>query len=194
LSGARWRKENGVRKTFIIGILACALLFLAAAYAWKAPQSNQAAAGQKPWNSRAIGSAFTGVQVREVDATHAAVDFLYDLDNRTNSDFRLAPGPSNVIMRRLKADGSLSSDKDAHLAAAAFVPTNNRTRVAVEVTDAFDWPAKEDAAANQAFRSLVAREASGLEGFVIFDQISRYEIELPIDLATSLPAEKALQK
>ncbi len=148
----------------------------------------QYADGQKPWNSRAIESAFAGVQVREVDAAHASVVFLYDLDNRTGSDYQLTPGPSAVIMKRLKADGSLSSDTRARLVSAAFVPTNNRTRIAVELTHPFAWPAKSDAAADQTFRDFVARETSGLQGFVIFDQTSRYEIELPINLAAAPPA------
>lgn len=174
-----------MNKTIIIGILSCAVLFLAAAYAWRAPKLVQSAAGPKPWNSQAIDAAFEGVQVREVDPTHADIDFLYDLDNHTDSDFELASGPSTVIMKRLKADASLSSDPRARLASAAFVPTNNRTRMAIEVADTFSWPGKPGAAADQAFRDFVTRETAGIKGFVIFDQASRYQIELPIDLATA---------
>ena len=178
-------RANSVKSTIIIGILCCALLFFGAAYFWHAPGVVQSAAGPKPWNTRAIGSAFTEVRVREMDATHAAVDFVYDLENRTSSDYQLTPGPSAVVMRRLKADRSLSSDTNAHLLSAAFVPVNNRTRITVEMTEAFNWPAKQDSAADQSFRDLVTHEASDLEGFVIFDQLSRYEIELPIHLAAS---------
>jgi hypothetical protein len=174
-----------VNKTIIIGILSCAVLFFAAAYAWRTPKLVQSAAGPKPWDSHAIDAAFEGVQVREVDPAHADIEFLYDLDNHTDSDFQLASGASTVIMKRLKADASLSSDTRARLASAAFVPTNNRTRMAIEVTDTFTWPAKPGAAADQAFRGFVARETAGVEGFVIFDQASRYQIELPIDLATA---------
>jgi hypothetical protein len=120
-----------------------------------------------------------------MDATHAALDFVYDLENRTASDFEVAPGPSAVIMKRLKSDGSLSSDPNARLLSVAFIPINNRTRLTVEMTELFDWPAKQDSDADQSFREFVSRETSGLEGFVIFDQNSRYEIDLPINLATS---------
>jgi hypothetical protein len=177
-----------VKKTIIIGLFSCAVLFLAAAYAWREPRLVQHAAGQTPWNSRAIASAFKGIQVREVDATHASVVFLYDLENRAAGDFQLKPGPSIVIMKRLKADGSLSSNTQARLASGAFVPTNNRTRIELEVTDRFNWPAQRNAAADESFRDFVARETSGLQGFVIFDQNSRYEIDLPIDLAATSPA------
>lgn len=177
-----------MKKTIIIGVLSCVVLFLVAAYAWRTPRLVQHASGQTPWNSRAIASTFKGIQVREVDATHASVVFLYDLENRAASDFQLKPGPSVVIMKRLKADGSLSSNTSARLVSGAFVPTNNRTRIELEVTDPFNWPAQRNAAADKAFRDFVARETSGLQGFVIFDQNSRYEIDLPIDLATAAPS------
>ncbi len=148
----------------------------------------QSADVPKPWNTRAITSAFTGLKVRELDATHAAVDFVYDLENRTDRDYQLTPGPGAVVMRRLQADGSLSSDTDARLVSAAFVPTNDRTRITMEMTESFGWPAKQDEAADQKLRDLVTREAAGLQGFVIFDQSSRYEIELPINLAVSSPS------
>ena len=177
--------EQIVKKTITIGILSCAVLFFAAAYAWRAPELVQSAAGPKPWDSHAIEATFEGVQVREVDPTHAKVDFLYDLDNRTNSDFQLASAQSTVIMKRLKADGSLSADTLARLASAAFIPTNNRTRIAIELADTFPWPGKPDATADQAFRDFVTRETSGVQGFVIFDQARRYQIELPINLASA---------
>lgn|GEM_PF-2506442 len=182
---------NAVKKTIIIGILCCAVLFFAAGYFAHAPRtipSSSKSAAEQPWNSQAIQSSLIGVKVRELDATHAAIDFVYDLQNQTSRDYQLTPGPSAVIMKRLKTDGSLSSDPDSRLVSAAFVPTNNRTRITLEMTEPFNWPAKQDAAADQSFRDFVHRAASSLEGFVIFDQASRYEIELPINLAASAPA------
>ncbi len=170
--------------TLVWLVLCCAALF-AIGYVSHAPKTAQSAAGEKPWNSQAIRSSFAGVQVREVDATHAALDFVYDLENRTANDFEVAPGPGIVVMKRLNSDGSLISDPNARLLSAAFIPTNNRTRFTVEMMEPFAWPAKQGAVADQSFRDFVKSQASGLEGFVIFDQTSRYEIDLPIDLATT---------
>jgi hypothetical protein len=180
-----------LKPTIIIGIVCCAVLFFVAGYFWRVPSSAPAGPGQKAWNPDAIESSFTGVEVRELDATHAAVEFVYNLENRTNADYQLSPGPKAVIMKRLKADGSLSAGRDTRLVSAAFIPTNNRTRIAVEVMDSFDWPVKQDAAADQTLRDFVARETSGIQGFVIFDQTSRFQIELPINLATSASAVTA---
>lgn len=171
-----------MKSTVTIGIFCCAVLFLGAAYFWRSPRVVQSAPGQKPWNKTSIVSTFTGLKVRELDDAHAAVDYVFDLENRTDTDFQITPGPSAVVMRRL-SDGSLSSDANAHLLAAAFVPVGNRTRITIEMSDAFSWPVKDDSAADQSYRDFVSRETSGLKGFVIFDQTSRYEIALPISLS-----------
>jgi hypothetical protein len=135
------------------------------------------------WNSRAIEGTLAGVRVREVDPGHAAVVFLYDLDNRTDTDYRLSSGPNVVIMSRLQPNGSFSSEQQVSLDSAAFVPAKNRTRISLEVNHPFDWPAQKDAAAERQLRQFVADQVSGLQGFVLFDQATRYQIEL----ATSSP-------
>jgi len=119
------------------------------------------------------------VRVREVDTTHAAVVFLYDLDNRTDSDYRLTKGPDVVVMSRLKTTDSLSSDEPADIESSAFLPAGNRARVAIEVLQPFAWPSQKDAAADRNFRDLVAGRVADLRAFVIFDQAARYQIELP---------------
>jgi hypothetical protein len=119
------------------------------------------------------------VRVKEIDPTHAAVLLFYDLDNKTDTDYRLANGPDVVIMSRLESDGSLVSDQQVTLDSAAFVPARNRTRVAVEMSRPFDWPRQNDAVAESQFRQLVAAQISGVEGFVVFDRAARYQIELP---------------
>jgi len=117
--------------------------------------------------------------VREIDPTHADVLLFYDLENKTDADYQLSSGPNVVIMSRLAADGSLSSDRPVNLESSAFVPARNRTRITLELTRAFNWPAQKDASADQGFRQLVAGQTSGLTGFVLFDQTARYRIDLP---------------
>ena len=116
--------------------------------------------------------------MRELDSTHAAVIFFYDLDNRTDSDYRLSSGPSVVIMSRLPPNGSLSSDEPISLDSTAFVPAKNRTRISLEISHAFDWPTQRDAAAERQVRQFVVDQVGGVEGFVLFDQDTRYQIEL----------------
>ena len=143
------------------------------------PQARSLAASATPWSAHAIESTFAGVRVREIDASKSEVVFLYDLDNKTDTDYQLAKGPMVVIMSRLKSSGSLSSEKQVTLASSAFVPAKNRTRIELGITRAFNWPAHVDAASEMRIRQLVADEVADLAGFVLFDQGTRYQIELP---------------
>jgi hypothetical protein len=167
---ALWKKLGLI----VLAVCGLALIVLFA----KFPGARFFAGRANGWNSSAIESTLAGVRVREVDPAHAAVVFLYDLDNRTDTDYRLASGPNVVIMSRLQPSGSLSSDQQVSLDSAAFVPAKNRTRISLEVSHPFDWPAQRDAAAERQLRQFVADEVSGLQGFVLFDQESRYQIEL----------------
>jgi len=137
------------------------------------------AASKNTWNSRAIQSTFAGVQVREIDPSKAALVFFYDLDNKTDTDYQVTQGSNLVIMSRLKSDGSLSAEEPIVLASAAFVPARNRTRIAVEITHPFVWPQDTDSASAEKFRGFLQGETTNVSGFVLFDQPSRYQIELP---------------
>jgi hypothetical protein len=176
----------------LLGWVALAIVIVAAVVvAIRYPRAGSQAARVDTWNSSAIQSTLAGVRVREMDPAHAAVVFSYDLDNRTDSDYRLASGPNVVIMSRLQPSGSLSGDQQISLEAAAFVPARNRTRVSIEMNHAFAWPAQRDASAERQIRQLVADEVSGLEGFVLFDQATRYEIDFAATSPEPQPAPAA---
>jgi len=146
------------------------------------PAQKQAAAST--WNSAAIQSNFAGVQVKEVDATHARLIFSYDLANNTDADYQVTKGPTTVVMTRLKSNGSLSSEEPIELYNSVFLPARNRTRMAVTITRGFNWPAglpeSQIGPVNQErFRGLIAQEVANLSGFVLFDQTTHFQIELP---------------
>lgn len=175
-------------KTNAIGWLALGVVIVAAiAIAVRYPRVATPAARADTWNSAAIQSTLAGVRVREIDATHAAVVFSYDLENRTDADYRLTGGPNVVVMSRLEPSGSLSGDQAVTLDANAFVPAKNRTRISIEMARNFAWPAQRDQGAERQIRQFVADQVSGLEGFVLFDQSTRYEI----DLAVTSPQSQA---
>jgi len=141
-------------------------------------------ASPSPWNAGAIQSTFVGAQVQEVDATHATLEFFYDLDNNTDADYRFAKGVGTVVMTRLRSNGSLSSEEPIELNNSVFLPARNRTRIALQVTRPFNWPMGLPAAqigpVNQMkFRQLVADEVANLSGFVMFDTATHFQIELP---------------
>lgn len=131
------------------------------------------------WNSQAIAGSFAGIRVRESDSGNAAVAFLYDLDNKSGSDYSLTTDSKLFVMGRLKSTGSLSPEGQYHLASGVFLPAGNRTRVTLEATQPFHWPGQMDGAAEAQFRNMVYRSVADLGGFVIFDPATHYQIELP---------------
>jgi hypothetical protein len=160
-------------------IASAVVLLLVVIVAGRPPRNPPAAVETPPWNSQAIEGTLAGIRVQEIDLTHAAVVFLYDIENRTDTDYRLAKGPSIVIMSRLKSGGTLSADERIELDSAAFVPARNRTRIALQVSHIFSWPGQNTAYAERAFNQLVAGDVAGVAGFVLFDQTNRYEIDFP---------------
>ena len=90
----------------------------------------------------------------------------------------------------LLPSGSLSSDQQISLGTQR---ASSRPRIAPgfpsKQAALFDWPSEQHAAAQRQIRQLVADEVSGLEGFVLFDQSTRYEI----DLAAASPQLQAGQ-
>ena len=176
--------ELGTRNSFWqkVGVAALLAVLLLGVLLWfmgRFPQSEISAKSAAPWNPRALQTTYAGVRVREIDASNAAVVFLYDLDNRSQSDYQLVKGPDVMVMSRLKSSGTLSSEKPVTLSGSVFVPVNNRTRIALEIAEAFSWPARMDASSEARFRELIAQETADVDGFVIFDQAHRYQIGLP---------------
>src|SRR6202050_1963137 len=92
------------------------------------------------WNVSAIRSSFEGLQVKEVDPTHAALIFNYDLENTTDSDYRLANDPKAMIMGRLKSSSTLKAEDSMQIDNAIFLPARNRACCAPEVSYPFNWP------------------------------------------------------
>jgi hypothetical protein len=131
------------------------------------------------WNPAAIGGSFAGIRVQEADPANASVLFFYDLDNKSGADYNLAGDANLIVMGRLKSTGSLSPEHQYHLASTVFLPAGNRTRITLERTEPFRWPAQMDAASEAQFRNMVSRAVADLGGFVLFDPTTHYQIELP---------------
>src|SRR5277367_5154909 len=174
-------------KTLVIFSILVACILVLVVFVLPRTPANEPVEKHEPasvWNSTAIQSSFAGVQVKEVDATHAALIFSYDLDNNTDADCQLTKGPSTVVMTRLKSGGSVSSAEPVELDNSVFLPARNRTRIAVEIKRNFNWPASLPGAQigpvnQEKFRGLVAQEVANLSGFVVFDQATHFQIELP---------------
>ena len=146
----------------------------------------------KPWNSSAITASYVGAQLRQLDSGNAALYLAYEVTNHTDADYRLADGPAALVMSRLRADSSLSSQQPVRLSYPTFLPARQRARVALEVPSAFGWPDESDTAFQDKLRDFVNQKLTDVQAFVLFDQADRFEIEFPsgwqeLKLASVLP-------
>jgi hypothetical protein len=133
----------------------------------------------KPWNSKAITATYVGAQLRELDSGSAALYLAYEVQNHTDSDYQLADGSGALVMGRLRADGSLSSQQHARLSYPTFLPARQRARVALEIPSPFGWPADGDPAYRDKLRDFVNQKLVDVQAFVLFDQADRFDIEFP---------------
>lgn len=138
----------------------------------------------RDWNTNAIRGTFAGVQVKEIDPTHAQLVFSYDLENATDSEYRLTGGPEMALMEQLKSDGSLRSQDSIRIDNPVFLPAKSHGRVNLQVARPFNWPSQIASGqvgpfTQEKFRSFVGKEVSNVQEFILFDETSRYKIELP---------------
>jgi hypothetical protein len=135
--------------------------------------------GPQPWNSSGLAAKYVSAELRQVDSGNASLFLIYELENKTDSDYRLGGTPGFPVMCRLKSDGSLSSQEDVRLSNATFLPARQKARVALELRHTFGWPADADPESQDRMRDFVNQRLSGVDEFVLFDQPDRVQIEFP---------------
>lgn len=133
----------------------------------------------KTWNQEGIRAAYVAAQLHEIDKTHSSLILSYDLNNLTELDYRLAEGSGEVIISRLKTDGSLSQEEPVRLSYPVFLPAGQRARMAIEISGALAWPSQDDSRYDQKLREFVKQKLAGVRGFVVFDEASHSQINLP---------------
>jgi hypothetical protein len=167
------------KKALVIGASAGAGLFLVLLLilGWASHSSPVKLPGS--WNQNAIKATYVGVQLRQIDKALAGLFVSYDLENNTDRDYRLSDAPGIVIMSRLKSDHSLSQEELIRLSYPAFLPANQRVRVAIEISYPFVWPAPGDPALENKLKDFVKQRLAKVEEFVLFDEVNRCQVELP---------------
>lgn len=140
----------------------------------------------KPWNKNALKATFATMEfdTRPQEASYK-VDFLYDVENTTerNYDFNSS---SLTLLAVLPEGNALSKEfghyqaEDPKLDGPAFIPAHGKARIHVLVAYQYpsEWTAKEKNDAEKVSKSLNHRLRE-LTGFVAYDQISHYEIDMP---------------
>jgi len=151
------------------------IIFMTTAKAFKNWPSETSAS----WHPQAIKATYVASQLKETDKTHSTLILSYDLENNTDSDYRLDDGRELVIQSRLKSDGSLSQQEPIQLSYPVFLPAKQHARLAIEITERFAWPLEGDPAYIDKLREFVRQRLANVAEFVLFDHASRYEVKLP---------------
>jgi hypothetical protein len=131
------------------------------------------------WNQEAIRATYVASQLRQIDKAHSSLVLSYDLENNADRDYRVADGPDVVILSRLKSNASLSQEQPIHLSYPVFLPAKQRARMAIQITQPLSWPGQDDPAYENKLRDFVRQRLANVSAFVLFDESSHRQIELP---------------
>jgi hypothetical protein len=108
--------------------------------------------------------------------------FFYTLENGTDFDYRLPNAAGIAITARLKRERSLSRFLNAvTVDYPVFIPAHQRVLLAVHLPD-YVYPERlppPGAERRAKLAAYVAKEMPNLDGFVLFDEANRYQINFP---------------
>ncbi|HZV47594.1 MAG TPA: hypothetical protein VFG06_09660 [Thermodesulfovibrionales bacterium] len=138
----------------------------------------------KDWDNKTIIASFDYVTTTASD-NHFL--FVYTLENKSESDFEIREFSDYKIMGKLPNNIFISEMKDSiYIKTPLFIPAKQRTRLFVVLK--YKYPDKEpinqdvSKEEKEAYRQEVIKylheHLSELNGFVIFDESHRYQIDL----------------
>ncbi len=155
------------KKLAIIALLVAGVTGVS--YSWFAPHAARGAPRRAAVEVGDLTATYVRTELRQVDPANAALFLYYEIENKTDSDYRLGAAPGLVIMSRLRSGGSLSSQEDVRFSYSAFIPARQRVRVALEMRHAFAWPSDKDSAQQDKLRDFVNQRLDNVNEFVLFD-------------------------
>jgi len=156
-------------------VVLLAVILVFAGMASRAPR----AGAPKSWNPNTVRATYVASQLRQMDKAHAALFLAYDLENGTDLDYRLDETSGVFIMAKLKSDGSLSQEEPTRLSYPVFLPARQRVRVAIQILQPLAWPAPADPRLDDKLKDFVKQRLANTQGFILFDEAGRLQIELP---------------
>jgi hypothetical protein len=157
---------------------------VAALIVWLALWWHQRPEKPKPWNISAITASFDNLST---EGDKNTIVFVFTLQNNTSTDYRIADGGFvhlGAVLRKSKAF-SFSEDDYLKTDYPLYVPAGSRVRIMLHLK--YPYAVHEDLEASDDARhdwgtnlcKFVTKELSNLDGFVMMDDQSRYEITLP---------------
>jgi hypothetical protein len=140
----------------------------------------------KRWNAKALTATLEKV---DVEGDNHELLFVYTVQNNTDWDYKINDGNTiHVTNKLVQNDTYFPFDKYnrySYVHVPIFIPA--RKRVDVPLHMRMTYPAAQDANATveqrkafqKAVREYLASETPNLDGFVLFDDSARFEIDFP---------------
>jgi hypothetical protein len=139
----------------------------------------------KQWNEKAITAIYEGLDTGDDKRT---LLFAYTLINQTDNDFSLSGGSTVHLGASLKQyQNSLSLDDGKLLSVdyPIYIPARRAVRFQLHL--AYPYPEPDDPSASDDVRHdyrtklavFVAKEMGNVGGFVLMDDSTRYQIDMP---------------
>jgi hypothetical protein len=139
----------------------------------------------KPWNQGALTATYEALGT-EGD-THTFW-LAYTIENKTDSDYSLSSDSGihlAVVLRRYNDALIFSDSKSLTTDYPLFIPAHHRVRIRMHLSypypEAEDFNSSEDARYDYETKAAVylAKELNNVNGFVVMDENSRFQINLP---------------
>jgi hypothetical protein len=175
---ATWKRVLLIAAGFGAGFAICVALIVGSFY-WYSTRP-------KPWNKNAFKATFATMEFSlQPQAASYKVDFQYDVQNTTERNYEFSS--SNFTLLAVLAEGNVLSKEFGHYQAEeprldgpAFIPAQGKARIHVFVAYEYpsEWTPKEKNDIDKVIGSFNHRLRE-LTGFVAYDQINHYEIDLP---------------
>ena len=139
----------------------------------------------KPWNTNAVKADF---DYTSVEGDKNTIVFVYTLQNNTDFDYKISEADSVSLGAKLEEENSVSMREEKDFVKGdwgTFVPAHSRVSFGIHIAYPYPEHERSDASPDEKndFTSRVAqyvnKEMPNLDGFVIYDRATRYEIVFP---------------
>ncbi len=174
-----WRKIFLRAAGFGAGAIVTAAVIIGAIVRWpRRPEKS------KPWNTSAITASFDSI---DTEGDTNTMVFVYTLQNNTDVDYQVQDDRFIHIGATLQRSKSFSFETSEFLRTdyPIYVPAKNRVRFKIHVK--YPYSIREDMAASDDVRhdwqtsicKFVDDNLSNLSGFVLMDDNSRFQVNMP---------------
>jgi hypothetical protein len=139
-----------------------------------------------PWNGNAIQAKYNEVGTGSTsNGQTPEILFYYVVTNETDSDYKVDQADSITMMAKLEAERSLLRQERITIDRPFFIPAKQSVRLRIHVPNyGFkeiepDYNSKEHEKYIDQLIQYVNKDMGNLDGFVLYDNSTRYQINFP---------------